>query len=168
MRPDTINGVNLYAYCRNNPIKYCDPSRYSPIVPIVILVISAIAGAIIGGVLGNKQSKEENESGEEIDESQSTVKGAILGFGAGLAIGGAFLSVAAVFAGAFTAVTGTVVKVFGWAAKQLFALGALAFDTMPFIIAPLFGIEMEEFKCLKVVILVLNLHFKSISIPHRD
>ena len=24
LRPDTINGINLYAYCRNNPVKYMD------------------------------------------------------------------------------------------------------------------------------------------------
>ena len=32
MAPDTINGLNLYAYCGNNPIKYVDRLGNMPIV----------------------------------------------------------------------------------------------------------------------------------------
>ena len=28
--PSSINGLNLYAYCANDPINYCDPSGHSP------------------------------------------------------------------------------------------------------------------------------------------
>jgi RHS repeat-associated protein len=40
--PESVNGLNLYCYCGNDPINYCDPSGSSAIV----------IGAIIGAVLG--------------------------------------------------------------------------------------------------------------------
>ena len=43
--PESINGLNLYAYCLNNPIKYSDPNGTS-ITLGVILGIVALAGLI--------------------------------------------------------------------------------------------------------------------------
>ena len=40
--PSTINGLNLYCYCYNNPISYADPSGHSAIL------IGLIIGALIG------------------------------------------------------------------------------------------------------------------------
>ncbi|WP_051457529.1 RHS repeat-associated core domain-containing protein [Acholeplasma granularum] len=49
--PATDTGLNLYAYCGNNPVMYSDPSGNFPILA-TILIISAIAGLglTIGGV----------------------------------------------------------------------------------------------------------------------
>ena len=40
--PESVNGLNLYCYCNNDPVNYADPSGSSAIV----------IGAIIGAVLG--------------------------------------------------------------------------------------------------------------------
>ena len=50
VNPKDINGLNLYAYCNNNPIMYYDPSgRFV----IVIMAFAAVAGAIIGAHIEN-------------------------------------------------------------------------------------------------------------------
>ena len=47
MAPDLIGGVDLYAYCNNNPVMYYDPTGH-----LAITTILAIAGGIIGGLIG--------------------------------------------------------------------------------------------------------------------
>ncbi len=44
--PDTPNGLNLYAYCNNDPVNYCDPSGHSA---TALLFASFVVGAIVGG-----------------------------------------------------------------------------------------------------------------------
>ena len=44
--PESVNGLNLYCYCMNNPIMYADPSGHSAI--LVGVIIGAIVGATIG------------------------------------------------------------------------------------------------------------------------
>lgn len=48
--PESINGLNLYCYCYNNPINYCDPSGHSAI--LIGLIIGAIVGAGLGAGIG--------------------------------------------------------------------------------------------------------------------
>ncbi len=43
---DNINGMNLFAYCNNNPVMYSDPSGQ------FVFGISALIGALIGGIFG--------------------------------------------------------------------------------------------------------------------
>ena len=43
--PETINGLNLYAYCLNNPVEYADPTGSFPVLGF-ILGIMAIGGLI--------------------------------------------------------------------------------------------------------------------------
>ena len=44
--PSSINGLNLYCYCLNNPIMFSDPSGHSAV--LVGLIIGAIIGAGLG------------------------------------------------------------------------------------------------------------------------
>ena len=44
--PESINGLNLYAYCNNDPVNYYDHTGHSAIV--IGLIIGAIIGAGIG------------------------------------------------------------------------------------------------------------------------
>ena len=61
LSPNSINGLNLYCYCNNNPISYSDPSGNLPqwamwligVVVIAGLTIATIAtGGAAGGVAG--------------------------------------------------------------------------------------------------------------------
>ena len=52
MDPERINGLNLYAYCNNNPVMYIDPDGTLAGV-IIGIIIGAIVGAItIGTIAG--------------------------------------------------------------------------------------------------------------------
>ena len=47
--PESVNRLNLYCYCMNNPISYADPSGHSVILAMLIGVgIDAIVGAGVG------------------------------------------------------------------------------------------------------------------------
>ena len=49
--PESVNGLNLYCYCMNNPIMYVDPTGHFAIwIFLGVVAISAIAGAVDGGV----------------------------------------------------------------------------------------------------------------------
>ena len=48
--PDSINGLNLYAYCGNNPIMYSDPLGHFAITSFLIgLAVATLIGAAVGG-----------------------------------------------------------------------------------------------------------------------
>ena len=57
LAPDSIHGLNLFAYCFNNPIMYADPSGHFPILALV-LGITALAGLglTIGGVASDNNT----------------------------------------------------------------------------------------------------------------
>ena len=48
MDPNTINGLNLYCYCGNDPVNYCDPSGCAFVSFLVGLGIAALIGAGVG------------------------------------------------------------------------------------------------------------------------
>ncbi len=48
LAPDAINGLNLYAYCGNNPVMRADPSGNSFIAIATIIGVSSILGSLLG------------------------------------------------------------------------------------------------------------------------
>lgn len=62
LEPQSLLGMNLYAYCNNNPVMYADPSGHIPILPILIIGgLFALDAAIETNILMNsEQYKAEN------------------------------------------------------------------------------------------------------------
>ena len=57
LSPNSINGLNLYCYCNNNPISYSDPSGNLPqwamwLIGVVVIAGLAIATVATGGAAG--------------------------------------------------------------------------------------------------------------------
>ena len=84
--PETINGLNLYAYCGNNPVMNIDSNGN---IFITFLLVSIGVGLLFGGAVSGVTAYNNGERGKDL--FASIVGGAILGgaMGAIMAIGGA-------------------------------------------------------------------------------
>ena len=87
--PETPNGLNLYAYCGNDPVNYADPSGHS------VILISLIIGAAIGfGTAAYIDYQDDgqifNGSVKWYDYLGATVLGGAIGAGLGAFAGMSF------------------------------------------------------------------------------
>ncbi len=128
--PDEIGGVDLYAYCRNNPIMYIDLDGHSLLAIILILATTTI----IGGVVSAKIAADEGKEGWDF------VSDVILGIAMGFALGGIIVGLIGVIAGA---IAGPSYMILGLTAANWYNWGALAVGLIAAIIALLYGIKME-------------------------
>ena len=52
--PDTPIGLNLYAYCNNDPVNYADPSGHFPVLAVILGLTALVGmGLTIGGVVSD-------------------------------------------------------------------------------------------------------------------
>ena len=62
--PNNINGLNLYAYCNNDPVNLCDPSGHFAIsLTMLGLIIGAAIGAAAGGITAYNIAKNNGVEG---------------------------------------------------------------------------------------------------------
>lgn len=64
--PESINGLNLYVYCGNNPVMYYDPNGTIALSLLIGIIIGATIGAIIGGVAFYNLAKSSGYEGAEL------------------------------------------------------------------------------------------------------
>ena len=86
--PETIGGLNLYAYCGNNPVMAIDPTgTFALLTSILIgMLIGAVIGGIGGAVYSGYVARNNNETGTEL--ASSILRGFLSGALIGAAIGG--------------------------------------------------------------------------------
>ena len=100
--PDSINGLNLYAYCLNNPLKYIDHFGCSVTLTILAIIgISALIGATSGAIISGVTYAMATETFVAREFWASVAGGAVSGL-----IMGAFSGILIVTGGTASAVIG--------------------------------------------------------------
>ena len=100
--PDSINGLNLYAYCLNNPLKYIDHFGCSVTLTILAIIgISALIGAASGAIISGVTYAITTETFVARDFWASVAGGAVSGL-----IMGAFSGILIVTGGTAGAIVG--------------------------------------------------------------
>ena len=141
LAPMHLSGLNLYAYCNDNPVMYFDPSGNSLLAIGLILAATTIIGGVAGGIVAYQDGK----------RGWDLAGGIAVGAVCGLAIGGMIVAGGAVVKGAALFLTKTTIATTASASAtflgapivQAFAIGALAINVLAFILLPLLGKEME-------------------------
>ena len=115
--PETINGLNLYAYCGNNPVMNVDPNGNS-------FLLSLLIGALVAGLISGTFSaiKSVKSGGDFLDILGSFVGGFIIGgvIGAASILGGGLA------VGAFAVTAGSIIGTVAFLTVGTFAGGVFA------------------------------------------
>ena len=87
---ESINGLDLYCYCLNNPIMYVDPSGHFAIsLTMLGLIIGAVVGATAGGIAAYNIAKDHGAEGWELFgwTMAGIVGGGVIGGALGAGVG---------------------------------------------------------------------------------
>ena len=110
--PESVNGLNLYCYCGNDPVNYADPSGHFPFFLLAAFLAVGITAAV------------DYIPDQEFNLHWGWYVGSLLG---GAAIGA---GIAGLLAGAFGASIGSVAAGAGYTYQILQAVGATAAGAM--------------------------------------
>ncbi len=152
--PETVNGLNLYAYCSNNPVMYADPMGTSILAALLIgLVVGAVVGAVVGGTVAGVNAYNNGSRGWELfgDILLGGLIGGTVGAAAGgmIGAGGVFLSAGASMIGGSFALVGGGVAALGTAVAGVGTMalgGAMVIGGAEVAIAGLGVLENVRFK----------------------
>ena len=145
--PDIIGGLNLYAYCNNNPVMYSDPE--GTFVWALIMAGIGAAASVIGRAIGDLVSREPSTWQEYVGSAISgAVSGALAATGVGLAAAAVVGSVAGdTTTWALNVATGTETRSLGEVGRDMlenaafsamFSVGGNAIKSMkPDVLKPL-------------------------------
>lgn len=132
--PETLGGLNLFAYCLNDPIANTDPEGTSILLTLLIagLIIGAAVGATAGGIIAYDMAKETGSEGFELFGYTALgalgggVIGGAIGAGVGAGLGVAAGGMAALGGGALALAGGGSVSVAASAVGVVAGVGAMA------------------------------------------
>ena len=138
--PETIHGLNLYAYCLNNPVMYVDPSGKLAATTFIIitLALTTVAGMVIGGLKAYNNAVDSGKTGRDL--VKSILGGMLLSAALGLAAGGLIIAVTGAIPVAISGVS--VATVFGMAAIKVAYIGIAIYNIVAATLGPLLGLYM--------------------------
>ena len=117
--PESVNGLNLYCYCKNNPIMYADPSGHFTIAALLISIGISLAFEVVEDLIGDGKLGGDKDGWDYLG---ALIAGFFGGLGGSLAVQAIFSVVGAL---ADAAISGDLVENGFWS-----TMGSIALSTV--------------------------------------